>query len=44
MGHSCRKRNVMLLLAALEEILTAEGHACPAGAAGRAAARVYAEG
>lgn len=32
MGASCEPRNVLLLLAALEAALKAEGHACPAGA------------
>lgn len=41
MGHSCQKRNVMLLLSALEEILASQGHAFPAGSSLQAAASIY---
>jgi alanine-glyoxylate transaminase/serine-glyoxylate transaminase/serine-pyruvate transaminase len=41
MGHTSTPNNVMLLLAALEKILRAEGHDAPAGAGIAAAACVY---
>lgn len=41
MGHSSRRRNVMLLLAALEQILGEAGHPVERGAACAAAEEVY---
>jgi alanine-glyoxylate transaminase/serine-glyoxylate transaminase/serine-pyruvate transaminase len=32
MGHSCRRKNVLLLLAALETVLKSQGYAAPSGA------------
>ncbi|MDX2036411.1 MAG: alanine--glyoxylate aminotransferase family protein [Isosphaeraceae bacterium] len=43
MGHSCRRENVTLVLAALETCLRDLGHAFPAGAALDAASKVYAQ-
>lgn len=43
MGHSCRKRNVMLVLAALETVLSDLGYKCEKGAALAAADAVFAE-
>lgn len=43
MGHSCRKRNVMLVLAALETILTEMGYQCDKGAPLAAAEAVFAQ-
>jgi alanine-glyoxylate transaminase/serine-glyoxylate transaminase/serine-pyruvate transaminase len=43
MGHACRRKNVFLLLSALETILKAEGVAVAPGAL-EAAAAVYEEG
>ncbi|NLL19976.1 MAG: alanine--glyoxylate aminotransferase family protein [Clostridia bacterium] len=42
MGHSCRKRNVMLVLAALETVLSDMGYGCDKGAALAAAEAVFA--
>ncbi|HHY59536.1 MAG TPA: alanine--glyoxylate aminotransferase family protein [Clostridia bacterium] len=42
MGHSCRKRNVLLVLSALESILSGLGYKCEKGAAMAAAEAVYA--
>ncbi len=42
MGHSCRKRNVMLILAALETVLSDMGYKCEKGAALAAADAVFA--
>jgi len=41
MGHSSSRRNVMLLLSALEDILASEGHELPAGESLRKAGSVY---
>jgi alanine-glyoxylate transaminase / serine-glyoxylate transaminase / serine-pyruvate transaminase len=41
MGHSSRMQNVLVLLAALEELLAEQGHALTAGASIAAANRVY---
>lgn len=41
MGHSCRKRNVMLVLAALETVLSDMGYKCEKGAALAAADAVF---
>jgi alanine-glyoxylate transaminase/serine-glyoxylate transaminase/serine-pyruvate transaminase len=38
MGASATRRNLMLLMAALEEALRAQGHPCPPGAGARAVA------
>jgi len=44
MGHSCRKENVLLLLAALEHALANQGYAVPRGAGVEAAGKVYWQG
>lgn len=43
MGHSCRKRNVLMVLSALETILSQMGYRCEKGAAMAAAEAVYAD-
>jgi alanine-glyoxylate transaminase/serine-glyoxylate transaminase/serine-pyruvate transaminase len=42
MGHSCQRKNVILLLSALESILARKGHKFPLGEAVARAAAVYA--
>ena len=44
MGESCQLRNVLLLLAAMETALRAQGHDCPHGAGVAAAAERWAAG
>ncbi len=44
MGASCNRRNLMLLMSALEEALRAQGHAVTAGAGTAAAGEVLGEG
>ncbi len=44
MGASCSRRNVMLLLTALDESLRGQGHAVTAGSAAAAAGAVFDEG
>ena len=41
MGHGSRKKNVLLLLAALEQLLAAQGHQFVAGGSIAAANRIY---
>jgi alanine-glyoxylate transaminase/serine-glyoxylate transaminase/serine-pyruvate transaminase len=43
MGHTSRQKNVLLLLAAIENVLAVQGHRAPDGAGVAAAIRSYAE-